>query len=191
MACSPNVDRQMQTKERDRVSSQREGRLSWFAGILDGEGTISVQIYTLPDGRVRLTPFISIVNSDIGILEGCREILGDIGVKYRYCNPPLSGGYGGFKGRLDCKNIRIDGQEPVEMVIKAVLPYLRSVKKQYAAKILEYLESRKLHGFSRDEKGRIRRCEYRRWEIELVCSIRTHKRAKSLETILQAPNVLG
>ena len=171
------------------MGNQQERSLSWFAGILDGEGSISVQVYTLPDGRVRLTPFVSIVNSDIGILEGCREVLRDIGVKYRDCQKPLS--YGEFKGRLDCKNIRIDGQEPVEMVIKAVLPYLRSVKKQYAAKILEYLESRKLHGFSRDEKGRIRRCEYRRWEIELVCSIRTHKRAKSLETILQAPNVLG
>jgi hypothetical protein len=191
MACSHNADGQMQTKERDRVVNQQEGRLSWFAGILDGEGSISVQVYTLPDGRVRLTPFISIVNSDIGILEGCREVLRDIGVKYRDCQKPVSGGYGEFKGRLECKNIRIDGQEPVEMVIKAVLPYLRSVKKQYAKVVLEYLESRKLHGLSRDHLGRVRRCEYRRWEIEMISSIRTHKKAKSLEAILQAPNVLG
>jgi hypothetical protein len=172
------------------VVNQQEGWLSWFAGILDGEGSISVQVYTLPDGRVRLTPFVAVVNSDAGILQGCREAIERIGAKYRDCNKPVSGGTS-YEGRLECKNIRIDGQEPVETVIRAVLPYLRSVKKQNAKIVLEYLESRKLHGFSRDEKGRIRRCEYRRWEIEMVCSIRTHKRAKSLEAILQAPNVLG
>jgi hypothetical protein len=136
-----------------------------------------------------LTPFVSIVNSDIGILEGCREVLRDIGVKYRDCQKPLSDGE--FKGRLDCRNIRIDGQEPVEIVIKAVLPYLRSVKKQYAATVLKYLESRKVNGLSRDHLGRIRRCEYSRVEIEMVSSIRTHKKAKSAEAICRAPNVLG
>jgi hypothetical protein len=172
------------------VSNQQEGWLSWFAGILDGEGTISVQVYTYPDGRVRLTPFIAIVNSDAGILQACCEAIEQIGAKYRGFNKPLSGGTS-YEGRLECKNIRIDGQEPVETVIRAVLPHLRSVKKQYAKFVLEYLESRKLHGFSRDEKGRVRRCEYRRWEIEMVSSIRTHKKAKSLEAVCQAPNVLG
>jgi hypothetical protein len=171
------------------VDNQQEGRLSWFAGILDGEGSISVQVYTLPDRRVRLTPFVSIVNSDAGILQGCREVIEKIGAKYRDCHKPLS--TGDVQGLLSCRNLRIDGQAPVETVVRAVLPYLRSVKKQNAKTVLGYLESRKLHGFSRDEKGRVRRCEYRRWEIELVCSIRTHKKAKSLEAILQAPNVLG
>jgi hypothetical protein len=135
------------------------------------------------------TPFVGIVNSDVGILNACREILCYLGVKYRDCNKALTEGE--FKGSLDCRNLRIDGQQPVECLIKAVLPYLRSVKKQYAKKVLEYLESRKINGLQRDELGRIRRCEYSRAEIELISSIRTHKRAKSSEAICQAPNVLG
>lgn len=169
------------------MGNQQERSIAWLAGILDGEGSISVQVYTLPDGRVRLTPFISIVNSDAGILDGCREILKSLEVAYRDCKKPLSEHF----GTLECRNIRIDGQEPVECLIRKVLPYLRSIKKQNAEKILLYLASRKERGLQRNELGHIRRCEYSREEIELISSIRTHKRAKSSEAICQAPNVLG
>lgn len=173
------------------MGNQQERSLSWFAGILDGEGSISVQVYNLPDGRVRLTPFVSVVNSDLGILEGCREVLSDLNVKFRDCKKPLSTGEGQFTGRLHVSNIRIDGQKPVQVLLEAVAPYLRSVKREYAGKVLEYLDSRAKRGFRRNENGHIQRVEYSREEIELIASIRTHKRAKSSEAICQAPNVLG
>ena len=171
------------------MGNQQERSLAWLAGILDGEGSVSVQVYTLPDGRVRLTPFVGIVNSDVGILNGCREVLAEIGVRYRDCKKPLTEGE--YVGTLLCQNIRVDGQQPVRQLLEVVGPYLRSVKRGYAETIIKYLDSRKENGFSRDEMGRVRRSEYSRAEIELIASVRSHKRAKSSEAICRAPNVLG
>jgi hypothetical protein len=171
------------------MGNQQERSLAWLAGILDGEGSISIQVYTLPDGRVRLTPFVSIVNCDVGILTGCREVLAEIGVYYRDCKKPMTTGQ--FNGSLFCQNIRCDGEKPVRKLIEAVVPYLRSVKRRNAETILQYLDSRAKRLLDRDEKGRIRRVGYSRAEIELISSVRSHKRAKSSEAICQAPNVLG
>ncbi len=171
------------------MGNQQERSLAWLAGIIDGEGTVSVQVYTLPDGRVRLTPFVGIVNSDVGILTECREILSSLGVKYRDCGKPLTTGR--FAGSLLCTNIRIDGQKPVQSLLKIIGQYLRSVKREKAATLLTYLESRTSRLIKRDKLGRISRSEYSREEIELIASVRSHKRAKSSEAICRAPNVLG
>lgn len=175
--------------ERDEtMGNQQERSLAWLAGILDGEGTVSIQVYTLPDGRIRITPFVAIVNTDEGILQGCREILEEIGVAYRNCKAPSSGH--GFQGKLVCSNLRIDGQKPVKKLLEVIGEYLRSKKRQNAATVLRYLQSREVNGFSRDEKGRVRRSEYTRSEIEMIASVRCHPRAKSSEAICQAPNVV-
>lgn len=171
------------------MDNQQERSLSWLAGILDGEGSISVQVYTMPDGRVRLTPFVAIANTDEGILSECCRIFAELGIIYRNCAKPLTEGE--FKGKLPCRQLRVDGQKPVETLLRAVGPYLRSAKAKYAENVLKYLESRKANGFQRDEKGRVRRCEYTRAEIDLISSVRTGKRSKSSEAICQAPNVLG
>jgi|SRR6185437_3541732 len=170
------------------MDNQQERSLAWLAGIIDGEGSVSVQVYTLPNGRVRLTPFVGIVNSDIGILDECKRILKEIGAEFRICAKPLSTGK--FTGSLRCENLRLDGMKPVKALLLVIGPYLRSVKRENAAVILRYLESRAINGFSRDAKGRVRRSEYSRAEIELVSTIRRHRRAKSSETICQAPNVI-
>lgn len=171
------------------MGNQQERSLAWLAGIIDGEGTVSIQVYTLPDGRIRVTPFIAIVNTDDGILQGVREALDDIGVVYRNCKAPSSGQ--GFESKLECSNIRIDGAKPVKKMLEILREYFRSKKRRSAEVILQYLKSRETTGFSRDEKGRVRRCEYTREEIELISSVRSHPRAKSSTTLCQAPNVLG
>ena len=171
------------------MGNQQERSLAWFAGILDGEGTISVQVYTLPDGRVRLTPFACIVNSDPGILQGCRDVLAEIGVASRDCNKASSDGR--ITGMLKCLTIRIDGQKPVKRLCQAIAPYLRSSKRRNAQVVIAYINSRELRGMERDELGRIRRVEYNRAEIEMIASIRVHPRAKSSEAICRAPNVVG
>lgn len=171
------------------MGNQQERLLAWLAGIIDGEGSISVQVYNLPDGRVRLTPFASIVNGDIGILEGCEEAFREIGVAFRRLHKPISNG--AVVGIIQCWNIRVDGIKPVKTLIEHIVPYLRSIKRTRAETILEYLRSREERGISRNEKGHIRRAEYSQREIELIASVRSHPRAKSSEAICRAPNVLG
>lgn len=170
------------------MGNQQERSLAWLAGIIDGEGSVSAQVYTMPNGRVRITPFVSITNTDVGIVQECRSILDSIGVVHRTNSVPKEGC--GFKGNLPCVSIRIDGQKPVRQLLRIVGNYLKSQKRARAAAILEFIESRSARGVQRNERGHCRRVEYSRQEIELIASVRTHKRAKSSETICQAPNII-
>jgi len=171
------------------MGNQQERLFSWFAGILDGEGTISVQVYTKPNRDVRLTPFVMVVNTDVGILEGCYEALTAIGADPNSWRKPNSKWQNAAS--LPCMTIRIDGQKKVRLILEIITPYLRSVKRRNAETILRYLASRKERGLKRDKLGRINRVAYSRAEIELISSIRSHKRAKSSEAICLAPNVIG
>ncbi len=183
--------------------NQQERSLAWLAGILDGEGSISVQVYTLPDGRVRLTPFICIVNSDEGILDEIARIIEELdysGKRVARNGKTMRSGFRkcaqarNSKQRPETKvfNFRIDGQEPVLDFLKVIRPYLKSKQKQRSADVvMEYIEQRFSRLLERDSLGRIRRSQYTRDEIELISSIRTHSTAKSSEAICRAPNVIG
>lgn len=168
------------------MDNQQERLTSWFAGILDGEGSISAQVYTLPDGRVRITPFLCVVNSDNGILESSLEWLKWAATGR--AQPRICGHVGTNR---PCTTIRLDG-DGIKPVLQKVLPELRSDQKRRNAQvILQYLESRHEGLLKRDGLGRILRTGYTRAEVELISSIRTHTMAKSSEAICQAPNVIG
>lgn len=167
------------------MGNQQERSLSWLGGIVDGEGTISVQVYTKPDGCVRLTPYACIVNSDQGILDECKRILTEMGAVWRPC--VVSGGT-----NKNCTNLRMDGEKPMMAFLPTIRPYLRSTQKANAADVvLQYLESRKRNYLRRDALGRVMRAGYTRAEIELISSIRTKSGAKSSEAICRAPNVVS
>ena len=175
------------------MGNQQERSLSWLAGIFDGEGTISAQVYTMPDGRVRITPFLAVSNTDEGILTEALSILRELGANPRLCigrSPGESSGVG-FTTTRNNKCIRVDGVA-AQPVIAALVPYLRSTQKARNAQVLlEYFSIRSQKLIKRDHLGRILRSGYTRAEVELVCSIRSHKRAKSSEAICSAPNVVG
>ena len=174
------------------MGNQQERSLAWLAGILEGEGTLSFQVYTMPNKRIRITPYVAVVNSDKGIIDEVCRIYRQIGVKYRNCAKPLSSRRNGsFDGNKRCFNIRCDGQEPVRRLAEALQPYMVGEKRRNVAAILEYLDSRARRGLERNERGHIRRVEYSRHEIEIISQIRSHKRAKSSEAICSAPNVVG
>lgn len=176
------------------MGNQQERSLGWLAGIIDGEGTISVQVYTLPSGRVRITPFIAVVNTDDGILTETMTILtqlleGKEDGKPRFCRYIKRENKRSFEGRKPCHTIRVDGVG-VKHVLVPLIPHLRSVKKEAAVKILEFLESRSNRLISRDALGRIQRQGYTQYEVELISSVRTSNLAKSSEAICRASNVM-
>lgn len=185
------------------MGNQQERSLAWLGGILDGEGSISVQVYTLPDGRVRLTPFVCIVNSDEGILSEVERILAEAdytGQRKAHNGKTMRSGFRKVsqsrnKKQRDgtrCYQFRIDGQEPVYDFLRLIRPFLKSTQKQRNADvIMQYLDMRQSRWLERDALGRIRRAKYTRDEIELISSIRTHRNAKSSEAICRAPNVIG
>lgn len=180
------------------MGNQQERSLSWLAGIIDGEGTISVQVYTKPDGNVRITPFLCVVNSDEGILQEAWSILSSLCESNKFGKPrictstkPGKVSVGGCITGLHTKTIRVDGVG-AKPVIEAILPYLRSTQKSKAARVLlEFFSIRESTLIKRDHLGRIQRSGYTRAEVELISSIRSHRIAKSSEAICSAPNVIG
>lgn len=176
------------------MGNQQERSLAWLAGIIDGEGSISFQVYTLPDGRVRITPFVAIVNSDKGILKESLRVLTMLTDEGGTSGPRLcgmmKGGPKSFVSRKECRAIRVDGTS-VLCILRAISPYLMSTKRKNAEVVIKYLAGREKRLLKRDKTGRIERQGYTRSEIALVSSIRTHANAKSSEAICRAPNVLG
>ena len=166
------------------MDNPQERSLTWLAAVIECEGSVSVQVYTLPDGRVRLTPFVSFVNSDDLLLKRVAEIFDEIGVKWRNCKhstptvKPVS-------------TYRVDGIKPVKLLLTTILPYMVGEKVRNAQNVLEFIKSREERGIQRNELGHLRRAEYSRREIDLITEFRTHTRAKSSETICLAPNVVG
>lgn len=161
-----------------------KARLAWFAGVMEAEGSFSAQVYTMPNGRVRITPFICIVNSDRAILEECQEVMAILATEEK--SPPRWCAHSGTN--RPCWTVRLDG-ESIRPVLKAMLPFMRGDKRHNAQVLLNYMESRKGMILRRDVLGRICRQGYTREQVEMICSLRTHKNAKSLEAILEAPNI--
>lgn len=175
------------------MGNQQERSLAWLAGIIDGEGSIGFQVYTLPDGRIRITPYVCVVNSDEGILQESKQILDWLledskAAKARWCN--YKSGPRSFASTKPCHSLRVDGVA-TKLVIERILPDLRSEKRKNAEAILAYLKSRESGLLMRDTTGRLQRVGYRRSEIDLVLSTRSGKRGKSSEAICSAPNVIA
>ena len=169
------------------MGNPQERALAWLAGILEAEGSISFQAYIKKDGNLMIQPYLCIVNSDALILAESKRILnlilqGEKNAKPRMC------GHGGTN--RPCWIMRLDGRS-VRTVLKVLLPYIVGEKRVNAETVIRYLDGRDSSMITRDRLGRLRRNGYTMAEVELIGSIRTHKRAQSSETLRRALNVSG
>lgn len=162
------------------MGNPQERSLAWLAGIIDGEGSITVQAITLKNGNLRITPFICINNNDMGIIKESQRILDEIGIQHRWYEKEDGVWIG-----------RIDGEKAVLTLMESVEPYLFSKKKDYCRVIREYIKDRDENRFNRNTLGQITRKGYTKHQIDLISSIRTSARAKSSETLRQAANYIG
>lgn len=60
----------------------RDIDLAWLAGIWDGEGSITLFTHQEKNGSVKLCPTMSVVNSDVHIINKVRSILEELGCKF-------------------------------------------------------------------------------------------------------------
>jgi hypothetical protein len=167
--------------------------VAYLAGIIEGEGTVSFQAHIKRDGLLRITPYVCVVNSDEGILNHCWELMnglceGSTNAFPRWCITKLKTSEASFQGKLVCKNLRLDGVA-TRLVIDEILPYMKSVKKQYAENILRYIALREKEGLIRNAKGQIIRAGYTWAQLELVAGCRKWARATTLERMKECPNV--
>lgn len=160
--------------------------LAWLGGIMDGEGSISFQVTTRKTGNLVIVPFVSVTNTDKGIISKVMEILDKIGVGYK-ASWVIDENHPAHKKRC---NIRIDKYARVKGFIPLIYPYLNSEKKHNSDIVLEFIKQREENLFTRDKKGRIVRNKYPKELVIDIASIRKHKRAMPLERMLKAPNVV-
>lgn len=150
----------------------RERRLGWFAGIIDGEGTITIRVKNRKGQSTFLTPVVSMVNTDKLLIDTFVEILKEHEIPHwiSYYEPTKN-----WKPRWQ---IQISGLRRCKKALPVFKDYLVS-KKELAEIVLEWCCSRI------DKAGK--RLYYSEADLEVVRLVKSkhgHKLVmKSSETI--------
>lgn len=170
---------------------ERARKLTWLAAMIEAEGCIIFGV-TIQKHRISIVPAVNFVNTDELLLEEVSLVLSAIlkehsgNVKIGRMKPSI------FKmmavsDRLPCRVVTLSDMRSVELVLRAIRPYMVGKKRRNADTVLTFIESRKDNLLARDAKtGQVLRQLYTDEEIELVCSIRVHKNAHSPETLRSA-----
>lgn len=122
-------------------------KLAWLAGIIDGEGSISIgRLWReTPKGRVLRAyhPRVYVSNTDFKMIEVIALILEAHGIRY-YANPTTNV-RPKLQGRKECKfmmMITVSGMKTCTALLELVIPYMVTKKRQ-AEFLLEYCIKRK------------------------------------------------
>lgn len=152
--------------------------LSWLAAVIEAEGSISIQTHIKShNGFLIATPFIVIVNNDVGIIHEILRICCDLAIKARSVTRKQS----------TTVNVRIDGIKAVESLLGYIKGYMRSAKQGKALLVNDFMDSRKQKLQGPGQKI----LYYSRYEIELIHSIRANPLALTVDQMLACPNVLS
>jgi hypothetical protein len=106
----------------------KETDKAWFAGIIDGEGCIS-----LFKRSTYYVPAVKIANTNEKLINKCKEILNEAGIEYyiRYSDR------GERKNAKPAWEIALESRPRVVATLELILPYLVS-KKEQAELVLEW-----------------------------------------------------
>lgn len=168
------------------MDNPQERLYGWLAGILDGEGTITVACYNLPDSRIRLTPVVGIANTDLTILNKAKEIIQSLNlpsghvIKLMYRDKGVN---------RPVHQLRIDGYPAVKALLTFIAPYMVG-KRKNAETVVEFIKARESNRFSRDAAGHIKRSRYGKKEIALLEKVRKLNHRESPEAIRKATNIV-
>lgn len=123
-----------QCKNAQVQSIRREVDLAWLAGIIDGEGCLTVDLKMADNGKMYLMPKIRVINTDVRMIQKCARIYVDLGVVFYYnINKKRKEHY------KDQTAIIVSSQGSSVKVLKAIIPYLGN-KQEIAGVMLEIIE---------------------------------------------------
>src|SRR5437870_2001380 len=95
--------------------------LAWLAGIVDGEGCLTIFRRTnkSSNGNRIVSPAASatITNSNLSLMVKCRNILDFLEVKYQYINPRNS-------NKRPLRRIQIKNHDSLRVLIRQIKPFL-------------------------------------------------------------------
>ena len=107
--------------------------LGYLAGIIDGEGSISINCLTRLNNTKNYRAYVSVTNTNNELLLVCKALLEELAEK------PLSVQLIDQRGRRPVYRLREQSKRGVHKILLAVLPYLVAKKKQ-AEEVLNFLE---------------------------------------------------
>lgn len=107
--------------------------LAWLGGIWDGEGSIALFTHKEKNGSTKICPTVSVVNTDIAIINKVRKILEEIGCSFVLQEHRPKNSRHSTRWDLITRN-----QKYIILFLSAVKPYLFSIKKEKAEILLDY-----------------------------------------------------
>ena len=124
---------------------QEIGLAGWLAGIIDGEGTVSLSISRRRQNMIRTTPKVIIANTDEGIIQRTIEALATVGVGHyiRTERRPPGHVLGVPVAKfLPVMTIEVSGFDRVATLLNAVQPFLAGAKLERARLLLKFISER-------------------------------------------------
>lgn len=127
--------------QRENVSVRsisREVDLAWLAGIIDGEGCLTVDLKKADNGKFYLQPKVRVINTDVRMIEKVARIYVALNVVFFYnINKKRKDHY------KDQTAIVISSQGSSLKVLKAIRPYLANKQKIADAmiEVIEYVQA--------------------------------------------------
>jgi hypothetical protein len=129
----------------DNQQERFDLRLAWLAGIIEGEGWVSLVLVKSLKRDKRsypaYVPNMGLTNTDISMVEEAEKIFNHLSIKYR---SQIRKAYVGKDGisRKEKKEISVATHESFSVLAKAIRPYMVGEKKYRIDKVMRYLEIR-------------------------------------------------
>lgn len=125
----------LQEDDQQESSLLKERKLGWFAGIIDGEGTITIRVKERKNQSTLLTPVISMVNTNKLLIDTFIEILKE------YEIPHWVTYYEGTNNWKEKWAVQISGIKRCQKALPIFKDYLVS-KKELAEIVLDWCNNR-------------------------------------------------
>lgn len=171
-------------------NQQEIGLVGWLAGIVDGEGTVSLTISRRANRSqmIRTTPKVIIGNTDAGIIDRCILALDKIGVGHyaqhiqRPAGHVLSVSVAKFK---PVTVIEVTGLKRVRTLLNAIRPFLAGEKANRADLLLKFIVGR--IGCAEASK-KAQNLSYRKEDVDNALAFLHVTKTKNIEQITKILN---
>lgn len=127
--------------ELDNQHGTIETNLAWLAGMIEGDGWISIQTYSAPGSKFNraVKPTIGVSNQDARIIQAVKAIWLQLGVEGWIGEASPTASSYSTRTMYAISTSKISN---VNKVVKAILPYLRGEKLARAELVYEFTERR-------------------------------------------------
>jgi hypothetical protein len=122
-----------------------ETEKAWLAGFWDGEGSITIFTHVEKNGREKICPTLTVVNTHEGVIAHVIELLDKLGTSFSIFHRKTSSDKHKDAYQLGTRNMQY-----IKTVLEALLPYL-VCKKPQAILVLRYV-TKKMQQREKNEK---------------------------------------